>query len=65
VFYLQELENVYENTRQDLLVTQEALAKFQSSQQVLFYIFRFRLLTSCSSGTGSGSGSGSASVPRP
>jgi hypothetical protein len=38
VFYLQELENVYENTRQDLLVTQEALAKFQSSQQVLFYI---------------------------
>lgn len=30
----QDLENVYENTRQDLLVTQEALAKFQSSQQV-------------------------------
>lgn len=30
----QDLENLYENTRQDLLVTQEALAKFQSSQQV-------------------------------
>jgi hypothetical protein len=31
---LQDLENVYELTRHDLLVTQEALAKFQSSQQV-------------------------------
>ena len=34
VVVLQDLENLYENTRQDLLVTQEALAKFQSSQQV-------------------------------
>jgi len=30
----QELENLYENTRHDLHVTQEALTKFQSSQQV-------------------------------
>jgi hypothetical protein len=36
--YLQDLENLYENTRQDLLVTQEALAKFQSSQQVSFTV---------------------------
>lgn len=30
----QELENLYENSRHDLQVTQEALTKFQSSQQV-------------------------------
>lgn len=30
----QELENLYDNTKHDLQATQEALAKFQSSQQV-------------------------------
>ena len=30
----QQLETLFENTKHDLQVTQEALAKFQSSQQV-------------------------------
>lgn len=40
---LQELETHFENTKHELQVTQEALAKFQSSQQVrirnIFTIF--------------------------
>ena len=36
----QQLETLIENTKHDLQVTQEALAKFQSSQQVSVVIFR-------------------------
>ena len=37
--FIQELESHFENTKHELQVTQEALAKFQSSQQVGFTCF--------------------------
>ena len=37
----QELEAHFENTKHELQVTQEALAKFQSSQQVSFIALNY------------------------
>ena len=41
----EELETLYDTTKNELDVTQEALAKFQSNQQVCMHIIRWNSLS--------------------